>query len=182
VGGVRKKRQEKQKKTRQKAENPVLREIITRIAGEHGCEVIRVLGDGEATDEELAKRANMRVNLVRKILYDLYENRVVSYRRVRDEHSGWYIYYWHIEQDRALEFFNTNKQLLLQKLEARLEYERNSMQFTCENHCPRVSFEVAMEHDIKCPSCGEKLERYDNSHVITVLERQIETLKQQFAS
>ena len=112
------KRVKKKKETRQKpSDDPVLREILTRVAGERGYEVAKVLVDEEVTDDEVAKRMGMRVNLVRKILYDLYENRVVSYRRVRDENSGWYVYYWRIEPERAREYFDNNKRLLLQKLE-----------------------------------------------------------------
>ncbi|MCS7131322.1 MAG: transcription factor, partial [Hadesarchaea archaeon] len=98
-------------------EDPIFKEILLRIAGENGYEVAAALAKGEATDEELAKRTGIRINLVRRILYDLYENRVVSYRRIRDEDSGWYIYYWRMEPERALEFFTNNKRLLLQKLQ-----------------------------------------------------------------
>jgi len=159
-------------------EDPVLREILTQIAGERGYEVAKTLMEGEITDDEVAKRMGMRVNLARKILYELYENRVVSYRRVRDEHSGWYVYYWRIEPERAREYFDNNKRLLLQKLEERLEVERNTMFFGCGNGDPKLPFEVAAENDFKCPRCGGKLELYDNSNVITALERQIESLRQ----
>lgn len=173
------KRVKKKKETRQKpSEDPVLREILTRIAGERGYEVAKVLVGEETTDDEVAKRMGMRVNLVRKILYELYENRVVSYRRVRDEHSGWYVYYWRIEPERAREYFDNNKRLILQKLEERLETERNTMFFSCGNGDPKVSFEFAAENDFKCPRCGSKLDPYDNSSVITALERQIESLRQ----
>lgn len=160
------------------AEDPVFREILVRIAGENGYEIASALVGKEATDEELAKRTGIRLNLVRKILYDLYENRMVGYRRVRDENSGWYIYYWRIEPERAMEFFNNNKRLLLQKLQARLEQERNTMFFGCGNSCAKLSFDAAAENDFKCPQCGQQLEHFDNSNIITALERQIESLKQ----
>ena len=169
---------EAKRKIRREPLDPVLREIITGVAGEHGCEVVRALLRKEVTDDKVAKLTDMRVNLVRKILYDLYDNRVVSYRRTRDEQSGWYIYYWRIEPERAREYFNNNKRLLMQKLEGRLETERNAMLFSCQNDCPKSPFELAAENDFKCKRCGGKLERYDNSGVITALERQIESLRQ----
>jgi len=173
------KRVKQKKETRRKPpEDPVLKEILTRIAGEHGHEVAKALVRKEITDDEVAKRTNMRVNLVRKILYNLYENRVVSYRRVRDEHSGWYVYYWRIEPERAREYFDNNKRLLLQKLEERLKTERNTIFFGCGNGDPKVPFELAAENDFKCPRCGGKLEPHDNSSVVTALERQIESLRQ----
>lgn len=159
-------------------EDPVFKEILLRVAGENGYEVVAALAKGEATDEELAKRTGIRINLVRRILYDLYENRVVSYRRIRDEDSGWYIYYWRIEPERALEYFTNNKRLLLQKLQERLEQERATMYFSCSRGCVKLSFDDATENDFKCPQCGEKLEYFDNSSIINALERQIENLRQ----
>ena len=162
-------------------EDPVFKEILIRIAGEHGYQVASALVGNEMTDEELAKRTGIRLNLVRKILYDLYDNRVVGYRRIRDENSGWYIYYWRIEPERALEFFDNNKRLLLQKLQERLEQERNVMFFGCVNGCSKLSFELAAENDFKCPRCGEQLKFFDNSNIIIALERQVESLRQHLA-
>jgi len=159
------------------SDDPVLMEILARIAGGRGYDVAKELMGEEITDEEIAKRMGIRVNLVRKILYSLYENRVVSYHRVRDEHSGWYVYYWRIEPERAREYFNNNKRQLIQKLEDRLDTERNTNYFSCGNGDLKLPFELAVENDFKCPRCGDKLTPYDNSGVITALERQIESLR-----
>jgi transcription initiation factor TFIIE subunit alpha len=166
------------KKTR---ENPILKEILLRVSGTHGYEVANALIDQELTDEELAKKTGIRLNLVRRILYDLYENRIVNYRRVRDENTGWYIYYWHLEPERAISLYHTNQKLFLKKLEERLEHEKNTMFFSCKNSCPKVPFDEAAENDFKCPKCGKKLEYFDNSEIIAALERQIEALKQNLA-
>lgn len=159
--------------------SPAFERILSRVAGEHGSGVAKVLlEEGEATDEEIANELDIRLNLVRKILYDLYDNQVVDYRRTRDEETGWYIYYWHIEPNRALELMNENKRTLLRKLKERLEHERSTMFFTCDEDCPRVEFDKAVENDFKCPKCGGKMEEFDNSGIINALERQIETLEQ----
>lgn len=160
-------------------EDAVLGGIVTRIAGEHGIKVVEALAEEELTDEDLAKKTGVRLNLVRRILYDLYDNRVVTYRRVRNESTGWYIYYWRVEPGRAKEFLANNKRTLLQKLEERLEQERSTMTFGCGNGCGRLAFEQAAEVDFKCPRCGGKLGLYDNSGVIHALERQVEALRQQ---
>jgi transcription initiation factor TFIIE subunit alpha len=162
-------------------EDPVFKEILVRIAGEHGYEVASELVGKEMTDDELAKKTGMRVNLVRKILYDLYDNRVVGYRRIRDENSGWYIYYWRIEPERALEFYDSNKRLLLQKLQERLEQERGPMFFTCADGCTKLPFDEAAEYDFKCPKCQKQLKSFENSDIVTALERQIESLKEHLA-
>lgn len=161
-------------------QSPIFREILSRIAGEHGSKIADILIEKEATDEELANETEIRLNLVRKILYDLYDNRVISYRRVRDEDTGWYVYYWKLEPDRALELFSNNKRLLLDKLRERVEYERDTMFFSCNDSCPKLPFNEAAEYDFKCPRCGKKLRLFDNADIIAALERQIETLKQDF--
>jgi len=162
-------------------EDPVFKEILIRIAGEHGYEVASELVGIEMTDDELAKKTGMRVNLVRKILYDLYDNRVVAYRRIRDENSGWYIYYWRIEPERALEFYDSNKRLLLHKLQERLQQERGPMFFTCSDGCMKLPFDEAAEIDFKCPKCKKQLKPFENSDIVTALERQIESLKEHLA-
>ncbi|MGC8816896.1 MAG: transcription factor E [Candidatus Hadarchaeum sp.] len=160
-------------------ENPTIYELLHQIAGEHGYTVAKAIVSEELTDEEIAKRTGIRLNLVRRILYDLYDNRVVSYRRVRDENSGWYIYYWKVDPERALAYVKTNRQLLLQRLEEQLEKEKNTIYFSCSNGCPKVTLEEASENDFKCPKCKGKLEPYDNSAIIVSLERRIQALREQ---
>ncbi|GAI46923.1 unnamed protein product, partial [marine sediment metagenome] len=119
-----KKAVEKRAKVKEPPEDPVLRGIIVGVVGEHGYGIAKGFMKKEITAEEVGKKLGIHVNFVRKILYDLYENRVASYRRDRDEQSGWYVYYWRIDPGRALEYYKNNKYLLMQKLEERLETER----------------------------------------------------------
>ncbi len=159
---------------------PEFEKILNRVAGDHGSEVIEVLLDKEeTTDEEIANETGIRLNLVRKILYDLYDNRVVDYRRTRDDSTGWYSYYWHVEPERALELISENKRALLDKLKERLEHERNTLFFTCGDDCPRVEFGEALEMNFECPRCGGKMSEFDNSGIVKSLENQIEMLEQE---
>lgn len=175
-----KKKAEAETKTHPKLpDNPTIIKLLNQIAGEHGFEVAKVLSGEELTDDEVANRTGIRINLVRRILYELYENRLATYRRVRDENSGWYIYYWQLDPERALGYINANQRQLLQKLEEQLEMEKNTIYFGCNNGCPKVPFEQAAENDFKCPKCGGKLEPYDNSSFITSLEQRIQALRQQ---
>ncbi|MGQ9788623.1 MAG: transcription factor E, partial [Candidatus Hadarchaeaceae archaeon] len=160
-------------------ENPTIYELLHQIAGEHGYTVAKAIVSEELTDEEIAKRTGIRLNLVRRILYDLYDSRVVSYRRIRDENSGWYLYYWKIDPERALAYVKTNRQLLLQKLEEQLEKEKTTIYFSCSNGCQKTTLEEAAENNFKCTRCKGKLEPYDNSAVIISLERRIQTLREQ---
>jgi transcription initiation factor TFIIE subunit alpha len=160
-------------------ENPLLQGLLYQVAGEHGATVAKALLGKELTDEDLAKRVGISINLVRRILYDLYDNRVVSYRRIRDEESGWYMYYWKLDPERAIEHVKDNQRLLLQKLEERLERERNTMYFACSAGDPKVPYDVAVETDFKCPQCKGRLKPYDNTQVIVSLERRVQSLREQ---
>ncbi len=162
------------------AQAPEFERILNRVAGEHGGKVVEViLEEDEPTDEEIANETGIRLNLVRKILYDLYDNRVVDYKRTRDDSTGWYSYHWHVEADQALELFDENKRILLRKLKERLEHERETMFYVCDNDCPRVNFDEAVENDFNCPSCGERMHEFDNSGIINAIERQVETIQQE---
>jgi transcription initiation factor TFIIE subunit alpha len=160
-------------------DNPMLLDLLYRVAGEQGIVVAKALFERELTDENLAKRLGISINLVRRILYDLYDNRVVSYRRTRDEDSGWYIYHWRLNPERAIDHLREDRRTLLHKLEEKLERERNTMYFACNAGDPKVPFEVAVESDFKCPQCGGRLKPYDNTSVIVSLERRVQTLREQ---
>jgi transcription initiation factor TFIIE subunit alpha len=179
LGGLLAKKKAPEKTHPKLPDDPVVIKLLNQIAGKHGHEVAKVLSGEELTDDEVANRTGIRINLVRRILYELYENRLANYRRVRDENSGWYVYYWQLDPARALEYVNANQRQLLQKLEEQLELEKNTMYFSCSNEDPKMPFEQAAENDFKCPKCGGKLESYDNSNVITSLEQRIQSLRQQ---
>jgi transcription initiation factor TFIIE subunit alpha len=160
-------------------ESPLLTDVLHQIAGDSGLAVLKSLHNRELTDEDLAKRTGLSINLVRRILYDLYENQVVSYRRERDEESGWYIYFWRFNPERAIDFIRHNRQELLRKLEEKLEQERSTIYFSCGDECQKVPFPLAAENDFKCPACGGELKPYDNSSYIAALERRVQQLREQ---
>lgn len=156
-----------------------MKELIDMVSGDHGHVVISSLIGKELTDEGLARITGLKVNVVRRILYDLYERRLVNYRRTRDDGTGWYVYYWYLEPERAAEYLETHHRQMLEKLKERLEYERNNIFFRCPNKCPKIPMDRALELDFTCPTCGERLEHYDNSPLVRSLEETIKSLESQ---
>jgi len=160
-----------------------IKELIDVVSGDHGHLVISALLErGELTDEGLAKVTGLKVNVVRRILYDLYERRLVNYRRTRDDGTGWYVYHWYVEPKRAAEGLVIHQKQMLERLKQRLEYERNNIFFRCANNCPKVPLSDAMETNFVCPTCGERLEHYDNTPVIRSLEEKIRSLESMLSS
>jgi transcription initiation factor TFIIE subunit alpha len=155
----------------------VIFEFLEGLLGEGGVEVASTIYDNEYTDEEIAKETNIRVNTVRKVLYRLYDNRLASYRRTRDKKTGWYIYYWKMDLNKASEVMRSLEKEYLQQLMERLEHERNNMFFSCDNGCDKVIFDVASENDFRCPGCNGRLSYVDNSSLVRSLEEQIKKLE-----
>jgi transcription initiation factor TFIIE subunit alpha len=132
----------------------------------------------ELTDEQIAARLGIRLNDIRRILYQLYETRLADCRRIRDQKTGWYVFYWHICPDRIANAIMKKKRSVLNILEERLDYEKSHMFFHCKNtNCPRLTWEDAMESSFRCPECGELLKSVKNEKIIKFLEDQIMSLK-----
>jgi len=161
----------------------VLDEELIKVArlfgGEEAVTVVNILKTkSEATDETLANESNVRLNTVRKILYKLYDHGLVTATRVRDEKTGWFIFYWKLQTDQLDAFIRSRKRRVLEKLKQKLDYERNHSFFICKK-CGdvRVTFEEAMESSFRCPKCGGQLESSDNAAVVEFLERRINQIE-----
>lgn len=165
----------------------VLDEELIKIAnlfgGEEAVTVVRSLKKlGEATDDMIANdckaEKEVRLNSVRKILYKLYDHGLVSCTRVRDEKTGWFIFYWRLQPDQLDAFIRSRKKRILDKLKMRLDYERNHTFFVCKTDPDiRVTFEDAMETSFKCAKCGKQLESSENGGMVSVLGTRIERIE-----
>jgi transcription initiation factor TFIIE subunit alpha len=165
----------------------VLDEELIKIAnlfgGEEAVTVVKSLKKlGEATDEMITNdckgEKEVRLNSVRKILYKLYDHGLVSCTRVRDEKTGWFIFYWRLQPDQLDAFIRSRKRRILDKLKVRLEFEKGHTFFTCKTDPEiRMAFEEAMETSFKCGKCGNQLENSDNSGMIGVLQTKIDQIE-----
>ncbi len=79
-------------------EDPVIQKYLHELVGPRDARRGRT-PDGEVTDEELAEELDLELNDVRRALFILYENDLATYRRLRDEDSGWLTYLWTFEYD-----------------------------------------------------------------------------------
>lgn len=157
-------------------------DVISRIFNDTASKIVEFMFEKgrEVRDEEIARKLGLRVNHVRRILYSLHENQVVTYRRLYDTSSGWYIYLWKLNLEGIQSMVIRRKKLTLNILKQRLEYERSTTFFKCQNNeCPRITFEEALENSFKCPYCGGDLIQFDNSGIIELLEKEIDKLNKE---
>ncbi|MFP4218186.1 MAG: transcription factor [Salinarchaeum sp.] len=151
-------------------EDPVIQKYLHELVGPKGMPVAAAPPDGEVTDEELAQRLDMELNDVRRALFILYENDLASYRRVRDEDSGWLTYLWTFEYESIPQNLEEEMDRLYEALDERQDYEAQNEFYLCEVCSIRFEFEEAMEFGFECPECGSPVEAMDNDRLINAID------------
>ncbi|MFC7072850.1 transcription factor E [Halovenus rubra] len=158
-------------------EDPVIQKYLHELVGPKGMPVAAAPPDGEVTDEELAEELGLELNDVRRALFILYENDLASYRRLRDEDSGWLTYLWTFEYGKIPEKLEMEMQRLLAALEARYEYEGENEFYLCEQCGIRFEFDEAMEFGFECPECGDSVDAMENTRLVESMETRIDELR-----
>lgn len=159
-------------------DNPQAMTVLMDVAGANSIEVVNELLSRNEMDEfSLAERIGMEVKLVRKILYQLYDQRLVSFKRIKDDETGWYIYIWRFDPEKLEGLIERNKREQIKQIREQLAREQEGQFFVCESGCMRVPFEEAMALGFICPHCSGKLNFFDNSKIIKQLESHLKKLE-----
>lgn len=151
------------------------------FGGEEALTIVKTLMKlNEATDEQIANESTIRLNTIRKVLYKLYDHALVSAKRVQDEKTGWYIFYWKLQPDQLDAFIRNRKRRTREKLKSRYDSELAHEFFVCPK-CPeiRVTFEDAMESTFRCTRCGEQLKSVSNEKMIEFLATRIKQIEEE---
>ena len=112
-------------------EDPFVK-ISSLIGGEEYNQVAKALLKSEdSTDEEIAIATGLRINIIRKVLYDLFGKALITGIRVKDEKKGWFVYRWRAKRDNVDNFIDNQKKKILERLQSRLEYEESSEFYHC---------------------------------------------------
>ncbi len=162
----------------EKYEDPFVK-IATILGGDEYLKVaIALLKADDATDEEIASSTGLRINMVRKVLYDLFGKSLITGIRVKDERKGWFVYRWRTRREEVEHFIEKQKKKIRERLEQRLDYENNSDFYHCGNHeCIRTTFEDALESMFKCTTCGGVLNFKKNDRVKKAYAKKIDEIK-----
>ncbi len=157
--------------------DPVIQKYLHELVGPTGMPVAAAPPDGEVTDEELAEELGLELNDVRRALFILYENDLASYRRLRDEDSGWLTYLWTFEYENIPEQLEAEMHRLLEALDERKAYETENEFYLCGQCQIRFEFGEAMEFGFECPQCGGQLDAMENDRLIDAMEMRIEEIR-----
>jgi len=162
-------------------DDATLMKVAEALGEEEAIRLVEILKNSdEITDDEIANKTGIRLNSVRKILYKLYDHSLVGLRRTRDPKTGWFIFHWKLQPDQLEGFILSQKRRVLEKLNIRLEYEKNHDFYYCFTlGCKRIPFEEAVELVFRCPTCSKPLMHYDNDKILQVLTKKVEQLRKE---
>lgn len=165
-----------------KYEDPFVR-IAAMIGGDEYLKVARsLLKARDATDEEIASSTGLRINMVRRVLYDLFGKSLITGIRVKDEKKGWFVYRWRSRREDVESFIENQKKKIAERLQQRLDYENSSDFYHCGSaDCSRMSSTEALEENYKCPSCGKIVNQKGNEKAKLAFAKKIDMIKKDMA-
>lgn len=158
-------------------DNPVIQGLLMNLVGEEGMAVILNMPEDEVTDEDVANLTNVPLNIVRRTLYILFENRLATYRRERNKDSGWLTYLWHLDLSGINDLLDSEIKKLVRNLQTKFDFEDKNMFYVCKDNCGRFVFDMVAEIDFLCPNCGEDVVFEDNEIVKECIAKRIQELK-----
>ena len=164
-------------------DDPLVKTLLTNVVeDESNLPIIQSLIDGIETDEEIAKKTGIKLNIVRKILYRLYDMGLASYKRSKDPETQWFTYSWKFETEEVISRIRKDSEKYLKMLNDELEREENNMFFICPQGHVRLDFDESSDYEFLCPACGEELEFQDNEANIKQLKEDIKMVESNFNS
>ena len=164
-------------------DDPLVKTLLSNVVDdESNLPIIDALLVGVVTDEEIANKTGIKLNIVRKILYRLYDMGLASYKRCKDPETQWFTYSWKFEKEEVINRIIKDSEDYLKMLNDELEREENSMFFICPQGHVRLDFDEASDYEFLCPACGEELEFQDNAATIKQIKEDIKMVESNFKS
>ncbi len=157
------------------------REFLNSVGGGHATALVKICEKKkkQMTDEEIGKKLPLKITEIRTILNRLHYRGIACYKKTRNVKTGWYSYTWEVKTSRIAELILEEQTEERQKLENRINYEKNYVFFICKNNCSSLPFEIAAEYQFKCPECGGDMNSIDNKKRIRELKNTIKTMKRE---
>jgi len=158
--------------------NPYALEFLADLGGAQSIDVVHLLAkNGELDEFKLSEHMGQDIKAVRKILYRLHTEKVVSFKRKKDQETGWTVYIWKLEPTKLVTLLQKRKTDAIQELEGKLHFEKSNQFFRCTNGCNRLPFDKAFELEFQCPECENKLNFVDNTQIVSQLEKYVTQLR-----
>ncbi|MBU0762724.1 MAG: hypothetical protein KKD39_06830, partial [Candidatus Altiarchaeota archaeon] len=138
----------------------VVRDVLVESLGKDHISVLEKLSEPRY-DEDVAEELGMKATIVRTLLNDLHDNRLVEYQRTKNKKTGWYTYMWIRREDKLTEYVQNYIKTQLTELNSQLSDENGNVTFQCD--CMHVPYETALEADFACVKCKGQFVECDNN-------------------
>ena len=163
--------------------DPLVKTLLTNVVeDESNLPIVQALIDGVETDDDIAEKTGIKLNIVRKILYRLYDMGLASYKRSKDPETQWFSYSWKFEKEEVINRIIKDSENYLKMLNDELDREENNMFFICPQGHVRLDFDDSSDYEFLCPVCSEELEFRDNSDNIKQIKEDIKMVESNFKS
>ena len=155
-------------------------EFMKMTHGREGGEIIKyVMKHPGATDEEISNKLEMRENIIRKVLYDVYAWNGVELQKKRMSEGRNYEFRWKINYaafyKHIIAYYNDE----IERLKEGLTFLESVDFYTCgKPHHPVMTIDEALDYEFKCPLCGEILHNVDMSGEKENIMKKIESIEE----
>ncbi|MEM4358118.1 MAG: hypothetical protein QW244_02070 [Candidatus Pacearchaeota archaeon] len=134
-------------------------EVGEYLMGEVGSKITDILyGKKNVNEFLIEKKTKIPINQIRNLLYRLLNKNIISSIRKKDKKKGWYVYYWTLHNEKALEALKEIKVTKLHEIEGEIKSKQNITFYSCSKGCSVMKEETALLHDFFCPECGELMQ------------------------
>lgn len=165
----------------------VAEEFVKKVGGEYAVELARVCEKKErsrkpVTDDVIGKHfKDLKITEIRAVLNRLHYRGIAQYKKTRNPETGWYSYAWAVNQKRIIDLILEEQAEDIEKLERKIDFEKNYVFFGCPSGCDNLPFEIAAEYQFRCPNCGKSMGSVDNKKVLGGLRKKVKVMKMEVA-
>ena len=103
-------------------DDPLVKSLLTNVVeDESNLPIVQALIDGVETDEAIAEKTEIKLNIVRKILYKLYDMGLATYKRSKDPETQWFTYSWKFEEQEVINHIKSDSEEYLKMLNKKIQ-------------------------------------------------------------
>ena len=170
----------KQKLKDKKIRTELLKVIIEDLINKQSSLIIDLIeGKKHVNEFIIAKKLKLTINQTRNILYKLLNYGIVSFTRKKDKKKGWYIYFWTLNPNQAIDLLESNLKKKLESLELQLKNRKETSHYFCEACSIEVNQETALLNNFTCTECNGVYKLEDNTKIIEEINKEIAKVKKE---
>jgi len=160
----------------------LLEEFVENMLGDEAVKIFKILlrERKDLTEDEISEKTGLARNITRKNLYLLQEYRLVSYKRIKNRETGWYYYYWRINDEELPLILLELKKDIINKLKLKMEkLKLDTAAYMCTVCKRRYSFSEAFNNEFKCAHCDNELVYVETNSYVDKLSKIVTKLEEE---